>query len=209
MIEKQVACPGANEQDDEKLERCYNVDLNNPDRAKASDDDYWSFMGLIFPLHPTSFGEITLRNNNPMEHPIINYEYLQTEYDKECYVDGLLLMKRLMEDKAFKDVGSEGMVVNPNKYDGDDEKYWSREAVLDRIQTNALTCYHPVGTCKMGDIKNDVMSVCDERLKVRGFDNLRVIDASIMPELTSGNTQAPCYMIAEKGADMIIQDSKR
>ena len=113
-------------------------------------------------------------------------------------------MRQLFCDKTFKDLGCE-MVVDKLTYEND-EQYWSRQEVLKRLQATALTCYHPIGTCKTGDIANDVMAVCDERLKVRGCDNLRVMDASIMPCLTSGNTQSPCYMIGEKGADMIIQD---
>ena len=123
---------------------------------------------------------------------------------KDCYVDGVLLLKDILTDKVFKDLGCE-MVVNKDEYKSD-EQYWSRESVLKRLQNTALTCYHPVGTCKMGDIINDKMAVCDERLKVKGFENLRIMDASIMPTLTSGNTQSPCYMIGEKGAHMLIQD---
>ena len=118
----------------------------------------------------------------------------------------MLLLRDILTDKVFKDLGCE-MVVDKNTYESD-EQYWSRDNVLKRLQNTALTCYHPIGTCKMGDINNDKMAVCDERLKVRGFDNLRVADASIMPCLTSGNTQSPCYMIGEKAADMIKQDAK-
>ena len=116
----------------------------------------------------------------------------------------MLLLKDILTDEVFKELGCE-LVVDKDNYESD-EKYWSRESVLKRLQKVALTCYHPVGTCKMGDITKDEMAVCNERLKVRGFDNLRVMDASIMPTLTSGNTQSPCYMIGEKGADMVIQD---
>ena len=71
---------------------------------------------------------------------------------------------------------------------------------------NALTIYHPVGTCKMGNLKKDKMAVCSERLRVRGFSNLRVADASIAPDLVAGNTQAMCTLIGCKAAKMILED---
>eukprot|EP01084_Bolivina_argentea_P229454 387266_1 len=172
----------------------------------GKEENRHSALGLVLTLHNSSVGEITLRNNKPLEYPIINLEYLNTDYDKEMYVDGMLLMKEILTDKVFKDLGCE-LVVDKESYIND-ESYWSREQVLKRLQTNALTVYHPVGTCKMGDINNDKMAVCDEKLKVKGFENLRVCDASIMPTLPSGNTQAPCYMIGEKAAQMIIDDTK-
>jgi len=206
-----VACPGADEQGPSDRRNKYSVDCDeNAPKTSKDDPDYWSLMGLIFPLHPTTVGDITLKSADPMEYPIINYDYLQTQYDKDCYVDGILLLKDIFTDKVFTDLGCSMVIDQEFKQTFEsDEQFWSREAVLDRLQKRALTCYHPIGTCKMGNIDTDEMAVCDERLRVRGFENLRVMDASIMPALPSGNTQAPCYMIGEKGADMIIHDSKK
>ena len=195
-----VASPGTDELTPDDLRDKYNVDIPADIKPIDKDDpDFWSMLGLIFTLHPTSIGEIVLKNDDPVEYPLIIHEYLQSDYDRNSFIDGVLLMKDILTDKVFKDLGCELV-------EGDDEEYWSRENVLQRLLQVANTVYHPIGTCKMGDIDNDKMAVCDERLKVKGFENLRVIDASIMPCLTSGNTQAPCYMIGEKGADMIIQD---
>ena len=82
-----VACPGADEQDIDNQRNKYHVDvpIDTPPIDK-NDPDYWSMMGLVFPLHPTSIGDITLRNNNPLEYPVINYEYLQTDYDKVRFI---------------------------------------------------------------------------------------------------------------------------
>ena len=87
------------------------------------------------------------------------------------------------------------------------EKFESHEeAGRFLISNNAQTIYHPVGTCKMGNLEKDKMAVCSERLKVRGFKNLRVADASVAPDLVAGNTQAMCTLIGCKAAEMIMED---
>jgi len=196
--------------DPDRMREKYHVDMDAQSHPppEPEDPDFWSMTGVVFPLHPTSVGEITLRSKDPLEYPRIEYEYLQTEYDKECYVDGMLLLRDIFQGSVYADMGCE--LVREDAKEGETEAadYWSREAVLQRLQSTALTEYHPVGTCRMGDVDKDEMVVCSERLKVRGVENLRVADASIMPTLTSGNTQAPCYMIGEKAADMIMQDHR-
>ena len=100
---------------------------------------------------------------------------------------------------AFKEHGCKMIYYSGVKFD--DQAYLERDA-----RRYTLTIYHPCGTCKMGTLSNDDMAVCDANtLKVRGFGNLRVCDASIMPHLTSGNTQAPCFVIGERGADFILK----
>jgi choline dehydrogenase len=105
-----------------------------------------------------------------------------------------LTRKIIMESETFKK-------YLPEEY-RPGIKFTNDEELVKEASNYAQTIFHPVGTCKMGQ---DEMSVVDEKLKVRGINNLRVIDASIMPNITSGNTNAPTIMIAEKGADMILQ----
>jgi choline dehydrogenase len=147
-------------------------------------------------LRPRSRGHITLRSGDPSRPPAIQPNYLDDEPDLRLLVEGVKLARRLAQTAAFDPF--RGKEVWPGT------KAQSDEAIAGHIRRNVQTLYHPVGTCKMGD---DPMAVVDDRLRVRGTEGLRVVDASIMPNIVSGNTNAPTIMIAEKAADMIKQDT--
>lgn len=160
-------------------------------------------MSYITLLNPKSRGSITLRSNDPFDHPIINANYLDVKEDAETMVKGLKNLKRLLKTKNFKMHGAEELrmkieTCDQIQYDTDD--FW--ECYIRHLVT---TIYHPVGTAKMGP-DSDPEAVVDSKLKVKGIKGLRVIDASIMPFIVSGNTNAPTIMIGEKGADFIKED---
>jgi len=145
-------------------------------------------------VRPTSRGSIELKSSDTRISPKIKMNYLSTEEDRKVAAQGLKIVRKIMlETDTFKKYEPEE--YRPGVHITDDEELV--KAGSDFTQT----IFHPVGTCKMG---NDDMSVVDDSLKVRGVQNLRIIDASIMPNITSGNTNAPTIMIAEKGADMIL-----
>jgi len=146
------------------------------------------------PLRPYSRGEILLKSSDPMRAPAIQPNYLQDSRDLELMLTGAELARTLFEQKAFD--GLRDHFIFP------ESSIHSKDGYIDYIRRKAETVYHPVGTCKMG---NDPMAVVDSDLKVHGIENLRVVDASIMPELVSGNTNAPAMMIAEKCADSMIR----
>ncbi len=142
-------------------------------------------------VRPESRGEVSLKSSDPSIPPIINPNYLSHEEDKKILIGGGKKALEVLEAKAFDTLRIENHL--PRYRDSD-------EAWLKHIRQTAECVYHPVGTCKMG---NDEMAVVDSELKVKGTSNLRVVDASIMPTITSGNTNAPVIMIAEKASDMI------
>jgi choline dehydrogenase len=151
------------------------------------------FMAYFNASRPESRGEITLRSDDPLAHPAIQPNYLSTESDRRLLREGLRISREVFRQKAFDPYRGEELLPGPAvTSDGDIDAY---------IRQTAETIYHPVGSCKMGQ---DEMAVVDERLRVRGLEALRVIDASIMPRLVSGNTNAPTIMIAEKACDMIL-----
>jgi len=143
-------------------------------------------------LRPQSRGSITLRSADPFEPPAIQPNYLASDMDLQVFAEGIRLCRRLAQTKAFHRFRGKELYPGPSAQ--------SDEAISEYLRQGLETLYHPVGTCKMG---RDAMAVVDERLRVRGVEGLRVVDASIMPTITSGNTNVPTIMIAEKAADLI------
>ena len=149
---------------------------------------YYGYTIMVCHLHPKSRGRITLRDANPLSKPLIDANYLAHESDLDAMVIGFKKSREILSQSAF-DPYFLSELQPGNKIQSD-------ENIKEYIRQNAETIYHPVGTCKMG---NDSLSVVDPKtLKIYGLKNIRVIDASIMPTVTSGNTNAPTTMIAEK-----------
>ncbi|MDB9818551.1 choline dehydrogenase [Pelagibacterales bacterium] len=159
----------------------------NPDRH--------AFQAHVGPMRPTSRGEIRLKSTDPSAAPSIRFNYMQTEHDLMEMREGIRLAREIFQQQAFNEY--RGKEINPGKLDTDSE--------LDEfIRNRGDTAYHPCGTCKMG---KDTTSVVDEQLQVYGVEKLRVVDASIMPKIITGNLNASTVMIAEKAADYILGKS--
>lgn len=151
-------------------------------------------------LRPTSRGEIRLRSADPAAKPIIAPNYLSTDADREVAADAIRVTRRLMGQHAVARFRPEEYLPGPSV--GDDPAALAKAA-----GDIGTTIFHPVGTAKMG-LPSDPMAVVDDRLRVIGLQGLRVIDASVMPTITSGNTNTPTVMIAEKGAGMVLADAR-
>jgi choline dehydrogenase len=140
---------------------------------------------------------VRIKSPDPAAYPEIKLNYLSTPEDRKVAVDGMRFTRRIMAANALKRFEPEEFRPGPAV---------SSEKDLEKAAGElGTTIFHPVGTCKMG---SDPMAVVDDRLRVLGVDRLRVVDASIMPRITSGNTNAPTYMIAAKGAETILADMK-
>lgn len=143
-------------------------------------------------LHPKSSGTVSLSSSNPFDVPVIQPNFLQEKEDLLLLLKGVKLALKVMEQAPLKKHRKAFGLKVDKKND---------EELIDHIKQTLETVYHPVGTCKMG---KDPLAVVDHELKVHGIDGLRVVDASIMPKIVSGNTNAPTYMIAEKASEMIL-----
>ncbi|MGF1611735.1 MAG: GMC family oxidoreductase [Kiloniellales bacterium] len=158
-----------------------------------------AFTASVCQLRPESQGRIELKSPHGRDYPAIHPNYLATRLDQETTVAGMKLSRRLAQSRTMAPVIAEEYDPGP--------AVRSDEELLQHARDSGTTIYHPVGTCKMGP-KTDRSAVVDARLRLHGLEGLRVADASIMPTLVSGNTNAPTIMIAEKAADMILADAK-
>jgi len=148
------------------------------------------------PMRPESKGSIHVTSSDPRTQPAIDFNFLSAQVDAELTVIAVRIARSIMTAPALAELQVAELAPGA-RLETDDE-------IIDWVKASAETTYHPVGTCKMG---SDEMAVVDERLCVRGVEGLRVADASIMPTLTSGNTNAPSIMIGEKAAAMILEDA--
>lgn len=149
-------------------------------------------------LRPTSRGHVRVKDGDSFNYPAITLNYLSTPEDERVAVEGLKFTRRIMRSRALEPFAPKELKPGP--------ELTSDDALLDAARDLGTTIFHPVGTCKMG---KDNAAVVDPQLRVHGIEALRVIDASIMPTITSGNTNAPTVMIAEKGAEFILDDAYR
>ena len=156
-----------------------------------------AFTSSTCQLRPESRGVIELRSPFAQDYPAIHPNYLATVKDQQVTVAGMKLSRAIAATKTLAPLIAEELSPGP--------QVASDDALLQAARNLSQTIYHPVGTCKMG---RDEAAVVDERLRVHGLEGLRVVDASIMPTLVSGNTNAPTIMIAEKASDMILADAK-
>jgi len=160
---------------------------------------WWPFKGpdwrdaiMLRPvlLHPESRGQLTLASPDPLAHPRIQANFLEAESDRQTLITGVRIARDILGQSAMKDYCAEEASPGPQRQ--------TDEEILAYIRATAMTAHHPMGTCRMGA---DDMAVVDSELRVRGVEKLRVIDASVMPDLVCGNINACVLMIAERGAD--------
>ncbi len=155
------------------------------------------FSASVCQLRPESRGSLRIGSADPAAPPEIRINYLATEVDRAANVEGLKMLRKILQAPALRPYVTEE--VDPGA------KVVSDEALLAYCRARGSTIYHPTSTCRMG---NDALAVVDQRLRFRGIEGLRVVDASVMPDLVSGNTNAAVIMIAEKASDMILEDAR-
>jgi choline dehydrogenase len=167
------------------------------DAAGAALHPFPGFIVSVCQLRPESRGFVHIKSSDPRVAPAIQPRYLTSRFDCDTVVDGLKLLRRIMGQPVMRRYIAEERAPG--------EACQSDADLLAYARDTGTTVYHPTSTCRMGP---DAKAVVDERLRVRGFERLRVIDASIMPTVASGNTNAAAVMIGEKGSDMVLEDAK-
>ena len=161
----------------------------------------WTILPLL--LRPRSAGWVRLKSRNPLHYPLIEPNYFAHREDVEILIEGIRIANAVSNSTAFQRFASRPLTTpmpGCRQHVFDTDAYWECA-----IRHFTFTIYHPAGTCKMGPV-SDPDAVVDPRLRVYGVQRLRVVDASIMPQIVSGNPNAPVIMIGEKASDMIKED---
>jgi choline dehydrogenase len=179
----------------------YHVQPLSLDRFGEPLHTFPAFTASVCNVRPTSRGFVRLRSRNPADAPAIKPNYLATDEDRRIAANALRLTRKIVAQPALRTFHPAEYLPGPQVRD-DDER-----ALIKAAGDVGTTIFHPIGTAKMG-LPSDPMMVVDHRLRVAGIERLRVVDASVMPAITSGNTNAPTMMIAEKGAALILGDAK-
>ncbi len=176
----------------------FHIQPFSADNAVEGPHPFSAFTASVLQLRPESAGHLSLSSANMDDHPEIHPNYLATETDCRTIVRGIQVARQIAKHEPLKSHVTEEYAP------GADVALDDEEATLDWARRTAVTIYHPTGTCKMG---TDPMAVVDPRLRVHGIEGLRVADASIMPRIVSGNTNAPAIMIGEKASDLVLEDA--
>lgn len=163
-------------------------------RTVINPDAFPGFIISFQPSRPTSRGSIQIRSDNPDDAPFIVPAYLSTEKDKQDILLGAALLKKIIQQKSFQVLIDEPFPVDLMKMTDDE--------IIEDFRARSSSVFHPVSTCRMGD--DPSKNVVDSELRVHGVDGLRVVDASVFPNITSGNTNAPTIMLAHRAADLIL-----
>ena len=171
----------------------FNVMPLSVDRPGAPLHSYSGFTASVWQCHPKSRGNVRIKSIDPFEQPHIDPNYFGEDADRKVIVEGVKILRKIYSQPSYRDLWDTEVI--PGEDVQTDEQIW------DYVRHNGGTVFHCVGTCRMG---SDAGAVVDPDLRVRGVENLRVIDASVMPQITSANTNAPTLMIAEKGAASIL-----
>lgn len=158
---------------------------------------YSAFSASVCQLRPESRGSLRIKSADPSVAPEIRINYLASETDRTAFIEGMKILRKILKAPAMVPYVIDEAEPGPSVV--------TDEQILEFCRQRGSTVYHPTSTCRMG---SDPLAVVDQRLRVHGMEGLRVVDASVMPDLMSGNTNAPTIMIAEKASDMILEDAR-
>jgi len=200
MAPSQLGLFTRSDRDQERANLQYHVQPLSLDKFGEPLHKFPAFTASVCNVRPTSRGTVRLRSHDAADAPVIRPNYLATDEDRRIAASAIRLTRRIVAQPALAPFHPDEYLPGPNV--GDDEA-----SLIKAAGDTGTTIFHPVGTARMG-LPSDPMMVVDTRLRVAGIENLRVIDASVMPSITSGNTNAPTMMIAEKGAAMLLEDAK-
>ncbi len=201
MAPSQLGLFTRSDPDQERANLEFHIQPLSLDRFGEPLHKFPAFTASVANLRPTSRGYVRLRSRDPADKPVIKLNYLSTDQDRRIAISAIRLTRRIVAQPALAPFHPDEYLPGADVPDNDEQ------ALVKAAGDIGTTIFHPVGTAKMGR-KSDPLMVVDEHLRVAGVDRLRVIDASVMPAITSGNTNAPTMMIAEKGAALIRADAK-